>query len=210
MTHREAILEAIREAATPGQRLMVAIAGPPGAGKSTFVEWLHGALGDRAAVVPMDGFHLENDVLRARGLLHRKGAPQTFDHAGFIALVRQIRAGGGAISFPLFDRAADCTLPDADSLDADVEIVIFAGNYLLLHHPDWAALAALWDVTIRLDVDADVLERRLVGRWLDHGLTPEAARARANDNDLLNARMVTRDSRQADWVLRSGDTGGDT
>jgi len=198
---RARLLDAVRDTLAGESRVMIAVAGPPGSGKSTFAEWLAPTLGQAVAVVPMDGFHLENDELTARGLLHRKGAAETFDSGGFIELVRRIRADAGMVSFPLFDRAADCTRPDADSVAAEARVVIFEGNYLLLDHPDWAPLADMWDMTVWLDVDMAVLEQRLVQRWLDHGLDPDAARARANDNDMANARFVTSNSYAANFTL---------
>ena len=76
-------------------RLMVAIAGPPGAGKSTFAEALVRELtasGESSVVVPMDGFHLANKVLERTGKLSRKGAIDTFDGEGYLNLLRRLRA----------------------------------------------------------------------------------------------------------------------
>ncbi|WP_369932592.1 uridine kinase [Rhodovulum sp. 12E13] len=208
--HIRAVLDAIERAPGRGQRLLVGIAGPPGSGKSTLaaavVERLNAGPppAATAALVPMDGFHLDNAELDARGLRAVKGAPETFDAVGFVALVRHLREPGRDLRYPLFDRAADRTLPDAGRLHAGTEVVVVEGNYLLLADGDWADLAPLFDVTVMIAPPMDVLEARLVARWLGHGLPPDEARRRARGNDLVNARRVLDGSRNADLVLSDG------
>ena len=185
----------------PGRRL-VALAGPPAAGKSTRAETLAAAVregGRSAQIVPMDGFHLDNDTLDALGLRARKGAPATFDVLGLLSLVRAVRTGGSQ-PYPTFDRAADAVVPDGGRLDA--EVAIFEGNYLLLDALPWRALHPFWDLTLRLDVPEAVLRERLFRRWRDHGFDADTARAKAEGNDLPNARRVLTGSRPADIVLR--------
>ncbi|WP_281825190.1 hypothetical protein [Jannaschia rubra] len=191
-----------RVAALPPGRRLVALAGPPASGKSTLATRLADAIraaGRSAQVVPMDGFHLDNAVLDARGLRHRKGAPATFDVAGLGELLRQVRAGGD-VPFPTFDRAADAVVPDGGCLTAEIAVV--EGNYLLLDEDPWRALAPMWDMTVALQVPEEVLRDRLIARWLDHGLAPDAARARAEENDLPNARRVMSGSVPAQVTLR--------
>jgi pantothenate kinase len=192
-------------AATEERRLVVAIAGPPGSGKSTFAERLRAALdttfGRRcAAVVPMDGFHLDNAILDARGLRSRKGAPETFDSAGFVALVRRLRTEDEVVA-PRFDRKRDLAVAGASVIEAENRVVLLEGNYLLLRRQPWDALEALVDLEIWLDVPLEVLEARLVQRWLDHGHAPEAARERAHTNDIPNALLAIRESRPADVAV---------
>lgn len=180
--------------ATPytGQRRLVGLAGAPASGKSTLAEALVKALnagGAHARAVPMDGFHLDNSVLEARGLLARKGAPETFDAEGFVQLVRDL-ARLGDVRYPLFDRTADATIPDAGHIMAQCDTVIVEGNYLLFDQAPWRALHPLWDISIRLAPPLEVLQERLVARWIDHGLSADAAQARANDNDMANARTI--------------------
>lgn len=190
-------------AAHDGQnRLLVAIAGPPGAGKSTLAEDLADQI-DGAVVVPMDGFHLDNRVLQARGLLPRKGAPETFDVAGFMALVARLH-GGDEVVIPVFDRSRDIAVAGARVIGPDARVLLIEGNYLLLDEAPWQGLAAHWDVTIGIDVPIEVLEARLIQRWRDNGLTQEAARARALGNDIPNARRVVAGSVAADVVVRQG------
>lgn len=205
----ETILTRVDAARRSADRVMVAIAGAPGSGKSTLAEALVAAIRARdgavaAAGVPMDGFHLDNEELDAAGLRHVKGAPQTFDVAGFGALVRAVRANDGAVSYPLFDRTQDRTLPGAGTLAADTPVVVFEGNYLLLREPGWADLASLFDLTIMLSVPLDELRARLVDRWLTHGLSHADAVARAEGNDIANAKRVIANSAPADLILGSG------
>nr|WP_281494037.1 hypothetical protein [Jannaschia sp. S6380] len=193
--------------ALPAGRRLVALAGPPAAGKSTMAaELAHAvsALGRPAQVVPMDGFHLDNATLDRMGLRDRKGAPETFDIEGLTSLVRAVR-GGGTHPFPVFDRTADAVIADGGTLTA--EIAIFEGNYLLLDADGWRALHPLWDMTVALTPPEILLEARLIERWTSHGLPPEAARARAARNDLPNARLVLGGSIPADMVMGQ-PTGG--
>jgi pantothenate kinase len=183
-------------------RIVVAVAGPPGAGKSTLAEALVPLLPEgEAAIVPMDGFHFDNTVLDQRGLRDRKGAPETFDAEGYGALLRRLREGGGDIAVPVFDRAADLSRAAARIVPADVRFVIAEGNYLLLDEEPWRALAPLFDIAVSISVERDELERRLVRRWLDHGHDEAAARERALGNDIPNALRVLAASRPADIVI---------
>jgi fructokinase len=185
-------------------RVLVAVAGPPGAGKSTLSDALRTALigqGHSAAVVPMDGFHLDNAVLSDHGLLARKGAPETFDVAGFIALVRRI-AAREQVYYPVFDRTRDISIAGAAELSPETRFVIFEGNYLLCDVPVWRELHPLWSATISVDPGEEEISARLLARWLHHGLSEDDARARRDRNDLPNARFVQANSIAADLVLR--------
>jgi pantothenate kinase len=185
-------------------RIVVAIAGPPGAGKSTLVETLLPLLPEgSAAIVPMDGFHYDNAVLAARGLLPRKGAPETFDVGGLAAALARIRAGGEDVAVPLFDRSEDIARAGASIVAADLRFVLVEGNYLLSDEVPWNRLAPLFDFTVFLDVPEPVLEQRLVERWLRHGHTMEEALERAFSNDIPNARRVLARRRPADVELRA-------
>ncbi len=197
---RDDLASLIRKRAEGSQRFLVALAGPPGSGKSTLAVSLADAI-PASRVVPMDGFHYDNAVLIQRGLLPRKGAPDTFDAEGFIHLMRRLRSPG-EVAIPVFDRAADLSRAGADVVVPQDRILIVEGNYLLLDDPRWKGLAGLFDLTVYLDVEESELERRLVQRWLDHGLAPDAARARALGNDIPNARLIAAQSRPADIRLR--------
>lgn len=185
-----------RQAASGG-RLIVALAGAPASGKSTLVDDLAQELGARAAVLPMDGYHLDNAVLEARGHRDRKGAPWTFDVGGLARDLARVRADDAPVLVPVFDRALDLSRGSAREITPDVRIVLVEGNYLLLNDPPWVALAGFWDLTVMLDVPLSVLEARLIQRW--------EGRAGAADwirlNDLPNARIVIERSRPVDVVI---------
>jgi len=186
-------------------RQLVAVVGAPGAGKSTLAEAVVEHLkltGRKVQLVPMDGFHLDNRILSARGLLARKGAPQTFDAAGFLSMVQRLVEGEEVIA-PTFDRSLDISIAGAVEVPADVELLVLEGNYLLLDQPIWRELKQYWDLSVYLDVPVEELERRLIQRWLDHGLDPQAAQARARGNDLVNAKFIIENSLTADLSIQN-------
>jgi pantothenate kinase len=185
------------------KRLMVAIAGPPGAGKSSFSETLLPLLPEgTAAIVQMDGFHYDNAILETRGLLPRKGAPETFDFSGFRHLLERLRAADDEVTVPVFDRAADLARANASIVTPEIKFVLVEGNYLLLEEGPWYGLAPLFDFSIFIDVPRAELARRLVQRWVEHGLSPEAARERAFSNDMANAERILTARREADVVFK--------
>ena len=104
----------------------------------------------------MDGFHLDNAQLRDMDLLHRKGAPETFDATGFARLLRRVRDEGNVL-YPTFDREADKTLPDTGHIDEATRIVLVEGNYLLLKTPPWSGLGSHFQMTVGLVVDRGLL-----------------------------------------------------
>lgn len=186
------------------KRLIVAIAGPPGAGKSTLAERLAPLLPEgSAAIVPMDGFHLDNAVLDARGLTERKGAPESFDFDGLRHMLERLRRADADVAVPLFDRKADLARAGAAVVGSDTRFVLVEGNYLLFDESPWYGLGPLFDISVWLDVPSAELEHRLVKRWLDHGMTMEEARARALSNDLPNAERIMARRRAPDVVIRS-------
>lgn len=188
-------------------RFIVALTGPPGAGKSTLSEALVAEFlcrGQGAAIVPMDGFHLDNAVLEARGTLGRKGAPFTFDVDGYMALLRRLRAEPDAeIAIPVFDRDLDLARAGGRMISKAHRFLIAEGNYLLLTEPPWPEMAALFDLTVMLKADREELRRRLVDRWLKYGLGPDEALARALSNDIPNAELVLTKSVTADLEIIS-------
>lgn len=204
-----AISAAVRRVATvfeslpeDGTRKLIALAGPPAAGKSTLSEAISAAFPE-AVFAPMDGFHLDNSILEDRGLLHRKGAPETFDAEGLLSACRRLKAGGEVI-WPGFDRTRDISIACRYVIPASAKVVIVEGNYLLLDRPVWRELQSLWDASVFLTAPLDELERRLIRRWTDHGLSESDARDRAMSNDIPNARLVVRESSPADCTVGAG------
>ncbi len=130
----------------------------------------------------------------------RKGAPQTFDAAGFVHMVRRL-AVEDEVVIPVFDRTRDIAIAGARAVGPDTETAVVEGNYLLLNDAPWTELQQLWDFSVFLDVSEATLRDRLIRRWRDHGLDPAAAEARATSNDLPNAMHVARNSASADVTL---------
>lgn len=194
----------ILERAADAARFIVAIAGPPGAGKSTLSDALADALaaaGERAAVLPMDGFHMDNAVLEQKGLLARKGAPETFDVRSFLATIAAVRANDGEVLVPVFDRSRELAIASARVVAADTRIILVEGNYLLLDETPWTKLDEAFDFSIFINPGVEELERRLLKRWRDHGYDEDAARRKALGNDIPNARRVVGHQRPADLML---------
>lgn len=190
----------IRTHAQGRGRYMVALAGPPGAGKSTLAAALVAELGIGARAVPMDGFHYDDAVLDARGMRARKGAPETFDVQGFLHMMGRLRAGG-EVAIPLFDRALELSRAAADVVRESDQILVVEGNYLLLDEAPWRDLAGYFDLSVMISVPEAELERRLMARWAHYGKTEAEARAWIAGNDMVNIRRVMSGSRSADVVM---------
>jgi pantothenate kinase len=183
-----------------GGRRLLGITGPPGAGKSTLATVLAGAL--NAPVVPMDGFHLADAELRRLGRLERKGAPDTFDAAGYLALLRELRTGA-ALRAPDFDRDREETVPDVIDVPRTATLVITEGNYLLLDEQPWRRLRGVLDEVWYIDDPRRV--EWLVERHISHGWEQAAAQARATvGSDAANARLIAASRHRADLQLGRG------
>jgi pantothenate kinase len=186
----------------PG-RAVLGIAGAPGAGKSTLAAALLAALPAGAVGhVPMDGFHLADVALRALGRLAAKGAPDTFDAAGYLALLRRLRdPAEGVVYAPAFERDLEQPLAGAIAVAPDCGLVLTEGNYLLLPDGLWPRVRAELDEVWFCDPDPAVRTDRLVARHVEFGKEPEQAAAWVEAVDVPNAEAVQRTRDRADLVV---------
>ena len=186
-----------------GGRRLLGLAGPPGAGKSTLAAAIARALPGVAQVVPMDGFHLANDELERLARRHRKGAPDTFDAAGYVALLARLRGQrpDEIVYAPEFRRELDEPVANAIAVDPATRLVVTEGNYLLLDGP-WAAVAGLVDEIWYVEADDELRRARLAARHERFGRAPEDARAWVAVTDEPNARLVAATRRHAMQVVR--------
>lgn len=200
------IARAQRLAARDG-RALLGITGAPGAGKSSLATTLAAAVAG-SMVVPMDGFHRTTAELAARGWVAERGTPRTFDAEGYVALLRQLRAGG-PVSAPSFDRSREEPVPDAIAVPADARLVVTEGNYLLLSTPPWSAIRELLDEVWFVEVDEALRLERLIARHVAFGRTPEEALLRATSgSDADNARMVAATRSRAALVIDAAELSG--
>ncbi|WP_240644120.1 nucleoside/nucleotide kinase family protein [Antribacter gilvus] len=201
----EQLVERAAALAVPGERRVLGITGPPGAGKSTLALALVGALGPQHAVVAgMDGFHLSNAVLERHGSRDRKGAIDTFDDAGYAGLLARLaeaRPGDPPVYAPDFRRDLEEPVTAGVEVPSEVPLVVTEGNYLLARTGAWprarAHLAEVW----YLDVPEGLRLERLVARHHAFGKPLPQAREWAHGSDQRNADLVTDTRDDADLVV---------
>lgn len=199
-----ALVERLQQLAS-GPRRLLGVAGPPGAGKSTLANLMAQSLGTRAQAVPMDGFHLAQVELERLGRAQRKGAPDTFDAAGYAALLRRLRTqtGDEVVYAPDFRREIEEPVAGALPVFAHTPLVITEGNYLLLQEAGWAPMADLLDEVWYLQVDPGLRLERLAQRHQQFGRSHGQALSWINATDEPNARRIEacmhRAQRQVAW-----------
>lgn len=189
-----------------GGRRLLGVAGLPGAGKSTLVAALLAELGDLAVGVPMDGFHLANAELRRLGRADRKGAPDTFDAAGYVALLRRLRSpvAGETVYAPAFHREIEEPIAGEIPIPAEARLVVTEGNYLLMEDGAWAGVRALLDETWFVDVDDEQRRSQLLERHMRYGRDRQAALDWIEHTDEPNARRIAATAHRADFHVRLG------
>jgi len=203
------LADLLAEKAKGGGRVVAALAGAPGSGKSTVADRVCDALNARqagmAAVLPMDGYHYDDLHLVPAGLRPRKGAPETFDVGGLFHTLKRIRARDeDFVAVPVFDRDIEIARAGARMIPAGVPVIIVEGNYLLLGQAPWSRLRPLFDVAVLVDVPEPVLRDRLTARWTHYDLTPDEIAWKLDGNDLPNGRVVMSESRGEDYRLPNG------
>ena len=200
LTRAEALL-------AQGGRRLLGIAGTPGAGKSTVAELLAAALGERAVVVPMDGYHLANRELARLGRAQRKGAPDTFDARGYRALLQRLKTpvAGETVYAPMFNREIEEPIANAIPVHAETQLVISEGNYLLLTQAPWSDVAEVFDECWYVRVDPEERRERLVARHMHFGRSRADAEAWVASTDEPNARLIDGDRARADLVVEWRD-----
>jgi pantothenate kinase len=199
------LVEELRAGAGAGERLLLGVAGEPGAGKSTLAAAIAEPYGGAAAVVPMDGFHLADVALDRFGLRDRKGAPETFDPWGYAALLRRLRERPHhLVHAPGFERELEQPLAGAIPVPPEVDLVVTEGNYLLLDEPPWRAVRAVLDAVWFVEVDDALRLRRLRARHEAFGKSPDEARRWVDRVDEPNAALVRKTRDRADLVLQAG------
>jgi len=196
-------LERAQSLIASGQRRILGIAAPPGAGKSTLALALQRTLGVQAQVVPMDGFHLANSELQRQGRSHRKGAADTFDAAGYLNLLKRIRKQPPeeTIYAPEYRREVEEGIAGAIAIAASTPLIITEGNYLLMEHDPWGALKNVMDEVWYLDIDSELRQMRLVERHMRFGRSEQAARDWVQQTDEPNALLIEGTRHRADWIV---------
>ncbi|MEU6576659.1 nucleoside/nucleotide kinase family protein [Streptomyces sp. NPDC046805] len=201
------LLARARDLATGGRRAILGIAGSPGAGKTTLAERLVGELNGPgepwAAHVPMDGFHLADVELDRLGRRGRKGAPDTFDAAGYAALLRRLReeADGHTVYAPGFERVLEQPLAGVIPVPPEIRLVVTEGNYLLLGTGSWPLVRSRLDEVWFCEIDEQERIRRLVARHEEFGKDHDTAVAWVRGTDQRNADLIAPTRERADLLV---------
>lgn len=190
----------------PDTRTIVALAGPPAAGKTTLADRAVSELNSTnrgcAAALPMDGFHYDDELLIARGWRPRKGAPHTFDVFGLESILGRLRENQEeSVVAPRFDRDLEIARAGAIVIDRRVSLVLVEGLYLLLDDAPWNRLAPMFDITAMIKVSQSEITRRLRQRWDHYQLDQNSIDEKLEQNDLPNGRLVYTNSRSSDWTI---------
>ena len=197
------LVAAARALIVPGERHFLGITGAPGSGKSTLANFLVEALGSDVVLVGMDGFHLANEELHRLGRHPLKGALDTFDAAGYVALLRRLHERADAVVYaPRFDRSLEESIGSAVPVSRDVPLILTEGNYLLSDDAEWAAIQSLLDECWYVDPGEDTRLERLIARHISFGRSPQEAVDRSYGSDGRNAEVVRSSRGRATRIVR--------
>lgn len=186
-----------------GERKLLGLVAPPGAGKSTLAQAILAQCGTQAQVVPMDGFHLANSELLRLGRSGRKGAADTFDAAGYAHLLQRIRhqRAPEVVYAPDYRREIEESVAGAIAVQAETPLIVTEGNYLLLDESPWPKVRAELDEVWYLDVDPTLRHARLLARHMYFGRSRERAQSWITSTDEPNAVRIARTRHKADFCF---------
>ncbi len=181
----------------------IALSGPPASGKSTISEKLLNDLtlkGHKSSILQMDGFHYDDQILKQKNLLLKKGAPETFDVMGFLNFLSRMQIEDEVV-VPIFDRSLELSRSSAMIIPKETKVIIVEGNYILLKIRPWSELHKFFNSTIMITSKHEVLEKRLVERWRSFNISEEEIKQKVYENDLPNGVNVYKNSIQANYKL---------
>ena len=184
-------------------RYFIALSGAPGSGKSTVSEKLVSDLntvGHKSSILQMDAFHYDDQILKEKNLLLKKGAPETFDVMGLLNFINRLEKESEVV-IPVFDRSLELSRSSAVIISDDIKVVIVEGNYLLLKSHPWRELHKFFNSTIIVNCDERILEERLIKRWENFNLSKEIINQKVYENDLPNGVYVLKNSISPDIQL---------
>jgi pantothenate kinase len=195
----------VAERASASRRTIIGIVGKPGGGKSTLSKYLlKGMDSSLVSVVPMDGFHLSNKVLKELGKSDRKGAQDTFDVKGFTTLIARIKSDGAEpIYYPVFDRSIEESIAAQGVVYPSTRVVIVEGNYLMHDKDGWEEVSPLLDQSWYAYLDENIRISRLISRHIAFGKDPESAKAWAKGSDQVNAELIETGVARCDFLIRT-------
>ena len=184
-------------------RYFIALSGPPASGKSTISEKLLKDLtlkGHNSSILQMDGFHYDDQILKQKSLLLKKGAPETFDVMGFLNFLFRLQ-NENEVAIPIFDRSLELSRSSAVIISKEIIVVIVEGNYILLKTHPWRELHKFFNSTIMINTKHEILEKRLIERWRSFNIPEEEIKQKVFENDLPNGVNVYKNSILADFNL---------
>lgn len=204
--------ELIRLRNAKKSRLIVYLAAPPGTGKTTlslFLKELYEQMGTDYSfqALSIDGFHFNRDYLLSHYttsngeevLLNKvKGSPESFNLEKLAESLMKLR--NQPVNWPVYDRVSHDV--SKETIQADADIVLIEGNWLLLKEDEWDQLIDYCDYSIFIEADEEVLKERLVNRKIRGGLTPQEAESFYQTSDGKNVKRVLRNHFKADKVMR--------